>query len=601
MKFSVLSDLYGAYLQWFRTHRYIDGLIYFFIASLVIICFSPSFNNEFVQWDDQYYITDNIYINQPTVEHLKILITKVISLNYHPITMFSLWLNSYFAGVDSATPYIVTNVLIHLGSALLLFRLSKSIFDDDRFLALTVSLVFGVHPMHVESVVWVSERKDVLYALFFIYSLLFWMRFQNKEKYSAYILSFIFFILSCLSKAMAVSLVPVLFLIDLYKGQPWTIQLLLQKIPFLIIGFIVGLIAINVQQGGDFYGLLSNTNIDVAVNTENLVSIYNQISTVGFGLYHYLSSFIYPDTLSAFHPYSVVENHFLKEFFFFVPFIVLGILLMSFWLNKRIFFGLGFFITTVSLVLQWIPVGSAIVADRYTYLPYIGLAIMISPLIQFLQQNIYSHVGYLALIIFTTFLSIKTFNQCDIWQSHVTLFSQSVGKYPDDPKSRILLATGLWTSGDHDQAIEHIEYAINELGLFTSDAFEKLANCYEEIGESEKALAFYNQSIKLDSNNYVARYHRAISIMHKNPQLAIEDLTIAESSGFEFIKNNVYGPRGVCYGMIGEYNLAIEDFTKAIDLRIDLKNNYRDRAITFEKMGLTDKAKLDWDSYQLIE
>lgn len=593
MKFSISSNSYGAYLRCIRIHRYIDGFIYLFIASLVIICFYPSFDNEFVQWDDQYYITDNIYINQPSIEHLRILMTKVISLNYHPITMISLWINSYFSGVECATPYIVTNVLIHLCSALLLFRLCKTIFDGDRFHALMVSLIFAVHPMHVESVVWVSERKDVFYAFFFICSLLYWCQYQDKENRTAYVLSLIFFILSCLSKAMAVSLVPVLFLIDMYKGHRWNTKLLLLKIPFLIIGIVVGLIAINVQQGGDFYGLLSNTNIDVAINSVNVVSLYSQISNVGFGIYHYISSFIFPDNMSAFHPYSVVENHSLKELFFFVPFLVLGVLLVSYRLSKRIFFGIGFFISTVILVLQWIPVGSAIVADRYTYLPYIGLAIMILPFMQLLQKKISPFFWYLALSSFIIFLSIKTYDQSDIWQNHVTLFSQSVEKYPEDPKSRMLLATGLWTSGNHHQAIEHIEHAINELGLFTSDSFEKLANCYEEIGESEKALAFYNQSIKLDPNNYIARYHRAIAVMHKNPKLAIDDLTVAESSGFEFIKNNIYGPRGVCYGMIGEYNLAIEDFTKAIDLGIDLKNNYRDRAITYEKMGLMEKARID--------
>lgn len=314
-----------------------------------------------------------------------------------------------------------------------------------------------------------------------------------------------------------------------------------------------------------------------------------------------MKSFLIPTEMSAFHPYSAVFTHTLNDIFFFFPFIFLGLWIVSFRFNKKVFFGLGLFFVTIIFVLQWIPVESAIVADRYTYLSYTGLSIIIGNLIQYLYDYKSKVMVKCILPSLIMPLLLLTYNQSNMWQDHTTLFTQAVERYPQNSKLRMLLATGLWTSGNHIEAIDNIEYAINFLGLHTSDAFEKLANCYEEIDEQEKAIAFYNHSIELDPQNYVARYHRGITIMNIDPRKAINDFTIAESSGFEYIQNNIYGPRGVCYSLIGNYDQAIEDFTQAIALGQDLKVNYRDRAITYEKMGLIQKAQIDWNKLSKLQ
>jgi len=585
-----------------RFSIYYDLLPFVLITFLIIIGFYPAIDNQFVHWDDQYYVTNNIYITQPTWEHLKVLLTKVVSLNYHPLTMISLWINSYISGVGSASPFIITNIVIHCIASYLLYYFVFKLCQGSHLLAFLTAAIFAIHPMHVESVVWVSERKDVLYALFFFGSLIQWLRFLESKRRSSYVWAFVLFALSCTSKAMAVSIIPVLFLIDLLKGNLiWKPKHVLEKLPFIAVAILVGLIAIDVQSGGDFHGLLSNTNIDIAVNQNLAPNLYDQISNAGYGLFFYVSSFFIPDSMSAYHPYSGLLEHPNKDLFFFVPFVILGGWAMSYWVNKKVFFGLGFFLATLILVLQWIPVGAAIVADRYTYLSYVGPAFIVGAGLQYLYNRRYVKSALLLTFLTLGFLLPKTVQQSDVWSSHTTLFTQSASKYPQDPKARMLLATGLWTSGQHKEAIEHIEHAINKQGLHTSDAFEKLANCYDEIGDRKTAIAFYNHSIELDPNNYIARYHRGIAVMDFNPRLAIEDFNVAESSGFEYIQNNIYGPRGACYGMIGDYEMAIEDLSKAIDLGIDLQHNYRDRAITYAKMGLHDKAEEDWKAAMSLE
>jgi len=570
------------------------AIVYILITVLVGLSFYPALDNQFLYWDDQYYVIDNIYISQPTWEHFQQLWTKVISLNYHPITMLSLWLNSVWFGTTSTTPFIVTNVILHAITSCLICRFVLALFTDKYLLAVFTAVIFAIHPMHVESVVWVSERKDVLYAFFFFAALLSWMKFIKTEHYRWLAFSILLFLLSCLSKAMAVSLVPVILLVDIFqKRKWWSLNSILTKLPFILIALLTGLVAVDVQQGGNFYGYLSNTNTDVAIDENLSFSFGEKVNNLGYGLFFYLKNFLFPLEMSAFHPYDFSDIDQVSMLYLSVPIFLLLVLVYSYRYSRVVFLGLSFFLLTIALVLQWIPVGSAIVADRYSYIPYVGLAIIVGRLLQYIFDYKSKWIALVLCFSMVLPLSASSYHQSDIWQDQISLFTKVVDRYPEDAKSRILLATGYWMSNKHNKAIEEIEFAINTLGLHTSDAFEKLANCYEEIGEREKATAFYNHSIELDPLNYVARYHRGICIMDIDPAKALQDFNVAESSGFEYIIKNIYGPRGVCHGRLGQYDLALNDLTKAIDLGQNLKINYRDRAVTYDALGMPDKAQED--------
>ena len=205
-------------------HRIIPDYIFITLGSLLliglsIVAFYPAFNNNFVNWDDQFYVTANPLIYNPSWDSFKVLFTKIVSLNYHPITMLSLWINAKLSGIDSAAPFIITNVTIHILNALLVFLLIFRITNKKAIVAFVTALVFAIHPMHVESVVWVSERKDVLYGFFFLAASIGYWSYLNTQKHFYLFICFVLFLLASLSKAMAVSLVPCLFLFDYLKGR----------------------------------------------------------------------------------------------------------------------------------------------------------------------------------------------------------------------------------------------------------------------------------------------------------------------------------------------------------------------------------------------
>lgn len=564
-----------------------------FITALTIYAYLPALDNDFLYWDDQFYVTDNYDITHPTRESLKRITTKIVSLNYHPLTMLTLWFNAKISGVSSAKPFIITNVIIHILNVVLVFMLSFKTSNSKWLIATTTSLIFALHPMHVESVVWVSERKDLLYSFFFLTSILCYFKYCQSALVRWWMLGFGLFIFSSLSKATAVSLVPCLILIDFLSKRKFTyLRFYLDKIPFIVIALLVGSISMNVQAGGDFYGFLELGEISDAFN-EN-VNTKSKVLNACYAHYYYLTHFIYPHGHSALHPYSMTGEFNLFLVLFCCLITASGFIWACIKRDRLSVFGIGFYCFTIFLLLQFIPVGSAIVSERYTYLAYIGLAFLIGATLQSISNRISNIIPIICLGIITLFCVRKTRLQVDTWQTHTTLFEQAVDQYPNDSFIRKALASGYWIEGQLDSALHHISYAIFELGLETSETLEIMANCYADKGNYEKANSLFNQAVTLDHNNISVKYHRGLNLLNLDPRKAIEDFNFCEQSQNAYIIPLLYGPRGRAYGLVGEYENALKDLNMAIELLPNNPNFYLDRAVTYDKIGKIEKAIYDY-------
>lgn len=589
----MFSHLYNLGVQSpYRKTHVLDIITVICIALVTVYCFYPAVDNGFVYWDDQYYVTDNPLVSNPSFANAKELLTAIISLNYHPVTMLSLWVNSLQSGTLSAYSFIVTNIVLHTINVMLVFLLVRML-TVSRWIAGITALVFAIHPMHVESVVWVSERKDVLYTLFFLLASIAYLHYNNTDKKKYYFATLLFFFLSCMSKAMAVSLVPVLYLLDLYSAKRlnnWTIHL--SKFPFIIISLLVGYIAIDVQSGGSFYNLLEPT-INHSAIKENIRSVWDNIQVACFGLYFYIEQFVLPTKMSALHPFTHLEEKQGFPFYIFCPILIL-LITIYFRKNKSVVFGVGFFLATVFLVLQFMQVGNAFAADRYTYLPYIGLAFILANCIDFLSRKTHNVMALLCSLIIAILLIPITREQSDVWQNHVSLFSNVVEQYPNSGLAREYLASGLWTQGKTDLAINELEYAIDNLDHLQSSAYDLLANCYSDKGEIVHALKSYDLAIALDSTNYTARYHKGLLLIQIDPVLAIDEFNRCAGSQDIYVRQLVYEPRAYCYVLIGDYERSILDYSRAIELGQNMALNYYDRGITYETMGNISAALDDY-------
>ena len=581
------------------------------LAVLVLIAFSFGFGNDFVDWDDMEYVVENRFLTNPATRSLAALWRTPIALNYHPLTMTTLYWNAVAFG-PGAGSFIVTNVLLHIINTLLVFALAGRLSKQNQVVAFLTALIWGLHPMHVESVIWVSERKDVLYTLFFLLACLSYLHYRRTEKAGWLLLTGGLFVLSCLSKAMAVVLPVVLLLLDYLEGRnlkSWTAWL--EKLPFFAIALFFGWMALQVQRGGDASGLLTVLGQKKdAVGQEPFAWRWLVYGSYGFVMY--LVRFLVPIHLSAFYPYPTNYQAIPAQFWLGpVGFLAyLAIMSRAFWQNSRtLAFGMAFFLVTIFLVLQFMTVGAAYMADRYSYLPYLGLLFWaMTALEQRTRPNPTNRLAFrVGMGVFAIICFYQTSKQVSVWKNTETLWFNALEYFPDNDQIHEGLGDYYGKRNEIDKAITQFLAAL-EGGTIRYHVYEGLGNAYGMKGDVVKAASMFDQALKLDSTKGDIYYNRGITLMRIRPADAVRDFDIAlrrtpekdtlirQSRGFALLQAKDYAAaktdydfvlqykptdaialhnRGVCRFNLGDRPGAIADIRQALALKPDYQEAAR--------------------------
>ena len=567
------------------------------LACITFIAYIGAFKNGFVEWDDQHYVTNNDLVLNPTAANLKILLTRIVALNYHPITMLSLAMNVILFG-KMAGSFIVTNVVIHTINTLLVFKFIQKLSDGNKVVAFLTALIFGLHPMHVESVAWIAERKDVLYVFFFLLSCISYLKFRENNQSKWLIISLLLFIFSCLSKAMAVPLPIVLLLIDYWQGREWlSVKNLIEKASFFVVALLFGLISVNVQAGGDFHGFLTMEQKHQALGNPPFSGL-ERIAYPMFGYLKYHLMAILPFGLSNLHPYPVSGSATNPKYFLAIAFFIASVVVM-FWSYRRkkyIFFGWGFFLVTIFLVLQFLSVGKAFMAERYAYLPYIGLFFMI-----FYGLDEYLKKPKLLLIIGSFFGIICLFlttQQVKTWKDNFSLWSNAYKVYPNDNSILESMADEYGRQGQFDRVLEFGEKAL-AANTNSYHTYEILANVYALKKDIPRSLQMYDKAISLDSTVGNVYFNRGVTLVESNPAKAIEDYNKSMSLPSHDKLYKIRGSRAYAYLKLNKFKEAIEDYTYVIEnMDGNVGSYYADRGIA--KFNMQDKAGAIADLKQAV-
>ncbi len=581
------------------------------LAVLVLIAFSFGFGNDFVDWDDMEYVVENRFLTNPATRSLAALWRSPIALNYHPLTMTTLYWNAVAFGPGSRS-FIITNVVLHVINTLLVFVLAGQLPKQNQMVAFLTALVWGLHPMHVESVIWVSERKDVLYTLFFLLACLSYLRYRHTEKVGWLLLTGGLFVLSCLSKAMAVVLPVVLLLLDYLEGRDLKNRAVwLEKLPFFIIALFFGWLALQVQRGGDAGGLLVVVGQKKdAVGQEPFAWRWLVYGSYGFVMY--LVRFLVPIHLSAFYPYPTNYQIIPAQFWLGpVGFLAyLTIMGRAFWQNRRMLaFGMAFFLVTIFLVLQFMTVGAAYMADRYSYLPYFGLLLWaITALEQQTRPNPTNRLAFRVSVgVFAIICFYQTSKQVLVWNNTETLWFNALEYFPDNDQIHEGLGDYYGKRNEIDKAIAQFSAAL-EGGTIRYHVYEGLGNAYGLKGDVAKAAAMFDQALKLDSTKSDIYYNRGITLMRIRPADAVRDFNVAlrktpekdtlirQSRGFALLQAKDYAAakadydfvlhykptdaialhnRGVCRFNLGDRPGAVADIRQALVLKPDYEEAAR--------------------------
>ncbi|MFI5218326.1 MAG: tetratricopeptide repeat protein [Bacteroidia bacterium] len=616
---------------WYK--KLVQLLVVTCILIITYICFSPALTNkkEFTNWDDNGYVLEQPLVKSLSNENIKTLFkpeTQVM-LNYHPLTMISLALN-YQSSKLKAKPYALTNVLIHLLNTFLVFVLLFKLSNKKFWVGAIGSLWFGIHPMHVESVAWIAERKDVLYGFFFLLSCIAYLKYLETKKWVHLALVFVLFVLSCLSKAMAVPLPLVLLLIDFFYQRKINLKTIAEKIPFLIVAILAGYNAVNIQSHG-------------AIAEYHVFTTLQRFMFAAYGFIMYWWKLFLPINLSAFYPYPMLdENQNLPLIFNLAPVLALILVLAPAWIlykrnNKETFrlfvFGMGFFILMVALVLQFISVGVVIMADRYSYLPYVGAFFIIGTLLneglQKKQTKIITAAGTVA---FSVFLIVVCYNRVKVWNNSEVLWTDVINQYPYEIEQtgnvikvkQAGVETAYKNRGNYyrehgmmDKAFEDYNMLV-QVNAKDPGAFSNMGNMYALRKEFPKSLEMYSKSIERDSTNFDTYVNRGITLStmdeHRkalgdfNKALALKPGTehLYEKIAFENMKlrnfeqcisictdllakntGNVYAffYRGIASANTGKITQAISDLQNTISLKPDHSEAWFNLAVLYNQTG----------------
>jgi len=600
-------------------------LICLALVMLTIAAFWQLKDCGFINFDDDIYVYENAYIqsglNWKSIGHA----FSFYFSNWHPVTWLS-WLIDYSLFGLNPFGYHLVNLFLHILNTLLLFmilrRMTKALWPSAF-----VAALFAIHPLHVESVAWIAERKDVLSTFFWMLTLGAYGYYVEQRTFRRYLFILLFFVLGLMSKSMLVTLPFVLLLLDFWplrrfsevktdqkmqaevlkpaaleksKKKPkkkknekiavkqllmdrkpteqdfqWLriYPLLLEKVPFFVLAIISSVITYIAQCKGG------------AVRSIETFSMAIRLGNAFVSYIAYLGKTILPVNLAVFYPHP--ENVVLWQVLG-AMLLLMAITIVTIWrVKKSPYLATGWFWYLGALVpvIGIVQVGAQAMADRYTYISLIGLFIMIAWGIPELLKKVKyrKEILWVASVLCILSFSILTWKQVGYWQNSITLYDHTLNVTEKNSLVQNNRGFAYYVLGDYRQAIEDYSAAIAiKPGYATAHHNRGIA--YIALGDHKKAIVDFNHAIALKPA-YAEAYNnrgKAYSIMGDYNQ-ALEDINRAITISPDNAKS--YYNRGVAHFVLGNPKRAIEDFDRAVGIKPDYADAYNSKGAVYYSTG----------------
>ncbi|MGE5279745.1 MAG: tetratricopeptide repeat protein [Deltaproteobacteria bacterium] len=476
----------------------------FLVLAVASAAFFPSLKNGFVNWDDPLYVLENPAIRSFSADNILRAFDSFFVGNYQPLTILSYALDYRVHGLRPGG-YHATNLFVHLANCLLVFGLALLLGGRVGVACLT-ALLFGIHPLHAEAVAWVSGRKDVLYAFFFFGALLCYVRYlKSGGDRRCYYAALVFFLCALLSKAMAVTLPLVLFLLDRYAGRKEGRLVWADKVPFFVLALIFGVVALSAQHAAG------------AVRPGGAAALADKIPVALFSVLFYLYKTVWPVSLSNLYAYFVVPKGSFALFSFLILCAAGGVVLLSWRARRsRVFvFGGLFFLVTLLPVLQFVSLGAIIVAERYMYVPLFGIVYGLSEgMSRLCPRGCARRRGSACLalaILAAAALGALTWERCAVWKDSGTLWRDVLAHYPRSPIALNDLGTFYAGEGRLEEAAGLFRAAVAVDPVF-ADANNNLCKAETRLGRTAEALAACGRAIDVDPRH--AESHVLLGLLY---------------------------------------------------------------------------------------
>ncbi len=551
------------------------NLVFLLPLAAAVITFAVyhfTLHNQFLDWDDWIYVTKDPYIKSFSVSNTKEMLFHNITANYfHPLTMLSLALNYHFSKLNPEG-YYLTNMLLHTANTVWVFILVKTLLESmSRYygyghisnipwIAGFSALLHGIHPMHVESVAWIAERKDVLYSFFYLPGLILYVRYVNKPSPARMIAVVAVFFCSLMSKPLAVSFPLSLFALDVLLKRKGLWKIILEKWPFFLCFAAMGVITLITVKNSGSMALL------------NGFTLLHKLTIPFYSFMVYATKFLFPTNLCGYYPYpGVTATGWMPLIFYICPVIDAAIVGIPLYLAYRagqnyfriVIFGLGFFLANVLFILQFLSAGVAIVCERYSYIGYIGLIFLTIYFIFLLidKKPLLRVPALTALVVFLSIFAYLTHQRTKVWHNSETLWHDVIVKYPRQWLVPYMNLAQYYVDSNKMDSAFVMYKELAQLGSKEPSDYRNLANIYAMRKEYDKSLQMYAKAIQLDTTG----------------------------------KADTYLDRAVTYSIMGRLDLALLDYNRSFKADSNDEKTLVNRAYAYFSIGKNDSAITDYN------
>jgi protein O-mannosyl-transferase len=606
----------------FPPRRFISRSLLWVLPALIAInlfIYAQTRNHEFTQWDDPYYIGDNYEVSRGlTWQGICWAFTTGHEANWHPVTWISHMVDVQLFGMAPG-PHHLMSLLFHIANTLLLFwalfRMTAAV-GSSAF----VAGLFAAHPLHVESVAWVAERKDVLCAFFFLLAIWAYIAYARKTVFSRYLLVAALFGLALMSKPMAVTLPAILFLLDIWPlgrlrlgpGQmPACMRLIREKVPLIVLALISSAVTIAVQLHGG------------SVVKMDSIPLSGRVANALISYVTYLGNMLWPANLSAFYPYRSPSILWIAVCFLALAGVsVLAV--RSAVRHPHILVGWMWYLLMLVPVIGLIQVGAQAKADRYTYLPLIGISIIIAWSVPEIVSRVRKSGMPLAIAgsAVICVLALIARNQANYWANGLALWDHALKSFPDSHLVHLNAGYELNYRGEIAKAMRHFTEALrlnpnsaeahNAIGValnkeghidealrhFTlalrikpdyADVHCNLGVRLIDLGKFDEAISHLATALRLDPGNPEIQYDMGLALMKQGKS----DEAIAHFSEALRLKPGfaaAYNWRGNALSSQGKMDEAIAQYNEALRVKPDFADAHNNLGIALTNQGKLEEA-----------
>src|SRR6185312_2478369 len=497
--------------------------------------------------------------------------------------------------------YFFTNLLIHtLNTGLVFIAINKLLkllkYNAGEYGALIISAAvacwFGIHPMHVESVAWLFERKDVLYTFFYLFGLVTYLNYVSTTKQKWLFITLLLFGASCISKPMAVVFPATLLLVDYLLGRNFKWTPLLEKIPFVVLSIIIGAITLHTQSKDHAFSL------SFPFITKIMIASYSFLA--------YIGKLFLPVHLSGFYPYPFLPGQSPPFIFYVSPLIALVVVSLPLYLtskkNKTYFkivvFAYGFYLVNIALVLQFFSVGFAIISDRYSYISYIGLFFMLAYFLNelYIKADASKKTALqTTVLLLTLVLAYMGYQRTLVWQNTETMLTNVIEQYPAQvPQAYKYLGIYYGKQGRTQDAFNCYNTLINTMHERDADAYCNMGSVYMSVNKIDSAVKYLTESLQIDSNVFMS--YRNLGIIYANKgdyqtAFAYYNKAMKIYPNDEGLYNNI----GYAHMSTKQYSNAINDYNFLIHLSPDNALYYFNRGVAEYTLNNINEATEDFE------